>query len=123
MDLHAQATERNEILADLWAGGETKPGCLRETRARVLPWAFEEGTGAFLYWLVRPGRQPDEWTVLYNEGRGLLWEHHDMGCLAFLLAVLTGTARTEYFGHLYDVLKPTEHRFEKADRTLGASRR
>ncbi|CUW32894.1 hypothetical protein TUE45_pSRTUE45c_0262 (plasmid) [Streptomyces reticuli] len=46
-----------------------------------------------------------------------------MGCPAFLLTVLTRTAQTAYFGHLYDVPKPTEHHFETADRTLGASRR
>ncbi|MFI5671134.1 SMI1/KNR4 family protein [Streptomyces sp. NPDC051704] len=121
-DLHAQTGERDEILADLWEF-EAKPDALLEEGARVLPWAFEEGTGAFLYWLVRPGRQPDEWTVLYNEGRGPLWEHHDMGCAAFLLAVLTGTVETDYFGHHYEVPKPTEHRFETADQTLGAARR
>ncbi|MFC0842529.1 hypothetical protein ACFH04_06645 [Streptomyces noboritoensis] len=117
-DLHAQTAERDEILADLWEF-EEKPASLKEAGAKVLPWAFEEGTGAFLYWLVRPGQHPDDWTVLYNEGRGPLWEHHDMGCLAFLLAVLTGTAETEYFGYLYEVLKPTEHRFASADEVLG----
>ncbi|WP_229891724.1 hypothetical protein [Streptomyces mashuensis] len=122
-DLQTQTTERNEILADLWEGGEAKPAGLVEAGARVLPWAFEEGTGAFLYWLARPGQHPDEWTVLYNEGRGPLWEHHDMGCLAFLLAVLTGTAETQYFGHLHEELKPTEHRFSTADQTLGTSQR
>ncbi|WP_432076309.1 hypothetical protein [Streptomyces wuyuanensis] len=102
--------------------GEEKPAGLLESGARVLPWAFEEGTGAFLYWLVRPGRRPDEWTVLYNEGRGPLWVHHDMGCLAFLLAVLEGTAETEYFGYLREVLKPTVHRFTAADEALGTPR-
>ncbi|QTD96002.1 hypothetical protein S1361_01525 [Streptomyces cyanogenus] len=42
-----------------------------------------------------------------------------MGCLAFLLAVLTRMAKTEYFGELYDVLRPTEHRFATADQALG----
>ncbi|MFJ3913507.1 SMI1/KNR4 family protein [Streptomyces vinaceus] len=111
-DLHAQSAEREEILAELWEF-EEKPAALLEVGARILPWAFEEGTGAFLYWLVRPGQHPDEWTVLYNEGRGPLWEHHGMGCLTFLLAVLTGTAQTAYFGHLHDVLKPVEHRFRR----------
>jgi hypothetical protein len=119
-DLHAQTTERAEILADLWEF-EDKPAGLQEAGARVLPWAFEEGTGAFLYWLARPGQPPDDWTVLYNEGRGPLWEHHDMGCLAFLQAVLTGTAQTEYFSHLYEVLKPTEHRFATAHQVLGTT--
>ncbi|MFF3014827.1 hypothetical protein [Streptomyces sp. NPDC057939] len=121
-DLHAQAAERAEILSDLWEF-EAKPAGLLEAEARVLPWAFEEGTGAFLYWLVRPGQDPDEWTVLYNEGRGPLWEHHEMGCAAFLLGVLTETVETEYFGCLHDAPKPTEHRFETAARTIGASRR
>ncbi|MFD5098614.1 hypothetical protein [Streptomyces albidochromogenes] len=120
-DLHAQTRERDEILTGLWEF-EAKPAALLEVGARVVPWAFEEGTGAFLYWLARPGQHPDEWTVLYNEGPGPLWEHHDMGCSAFLPAVLTGTAETDYFGHLRDVLRPAEHRFETADRTLGASR-
>jgi len=47
-DLHTQTTERDEILADLWEF-EDKPAGLQEAGARVLPWAFEEGTGAFLY--------------------------------------------------------------------------
>ncbi|WKU42760.1 hypothetical protein Q3V23_00990 [Streptomyces sp. VNUA116] len=121
-DLHTQTTERDEILNDLWEF-EDKPARLQEEGARLLPWAFEEGTGAFLYWLARPGQHPDEWTVLYNEGRGPLWEHHDMGCLAFLSAVLTGAAKTDYFGHLYEVLKPTEHHFATADQTLGTAGR
>ncbi|OEJ22933.1 hypothetical protein AR457_37595 [Streptomyces agglomeratus] len=120
-DLHARKSERDEDLAGLWEF-EPKPAGLLEEGARVVPWAFEEGTGAFLYWLARPGQHPDEWSVLYNEGRGPLWEQHGMGCLAFLLAVLAGTAETEYFGYLYDVLKPTVHRFATADQTLGTSR-
>ncbi|MFF1394798.1 hypothetical protein ACFVZD_13405 [Streptomyces sp. NPDC058287] len=56
--------------------------------------------------------------MLYNEGRGPLWETHDMGCLAFLLTVLTGTAESEYFGQLDEEAKPTEHRFTTADQTL-----
>lgn len=119
-DLVAQTAEREEILGRLWAAGEEKPALLLEEGARVLPWAHEEGTGAFLYWLVRPGQDPDAWTVLYNEGRGPLWEHHDTGCLAFLLSVLDGTARTEYFGCLHEALKPTVHRFTTADEAFGA---
>lgn len=118
-DLRAQATERDETLAGLWEVGEDKPAGLLGAGARIVPWASEGLTGAFLYWLARPGRHPDEWTVLYNEGQGPLWEYHDMSCLDFLLAVLTGTAGTEYFGYLHDVLKPAEHYFTTADRILG----
>ncbi|MFD5323493.1 hypothetical protein [Streptomyces sp. NPDC127092] len=119
-DLYAQTTERDEILAGLWEF-EAKPVGLEEAGARVLPWAFEEGTGAFLYWLARPGQHPDDWTVLYNEGRGPLWENHGMGCLAFLLAVLTGTAETSYFGDLNGEDERTEHRFATAAQTLGTA--
>ncbi|MEV7793338.1 SMI1/KNR4 family protein [Streptomyces sp. NPDC087512] len=118
-DLLARTAEQDGTLARLWGAGEERPDCLLEEGARVLPWAHEEGTGAFLYWLVRPGRHPDDWTVLYNEGRGPLWEHHDTGCLAFLSAVLDGTVETEYFGHLHEALKPSGHRFTPAGEILG----
>ncbi|WP_325100008.1 hypothetical protein [Streptomyces sp. GMY02] len=121
-DLHAQAAERGEILADLWEAGEERPDGLTEAGARVLPWAFEEGSGAFLYWLGRPGRRPEEWTVLYNEGRGPLWEHHDMGCVAFLRAALTGTVESEYFGG-GDAAGPAGHRFDAACHVLGQPQR
>ncbi|MFI2645111.1 SMI1/KNR4 family protein [Streptomyces sp. NPDC018610] len=121
-DLHAQAVERAEILAELWDAGEERPAGLSEPGARILPWAFEEGTGAFLYWLARPGQRPDAWTVLYNEGRGPLWEHHGTGCVAFLRAALTGTAESAYFG-ADDVPGPTGHRFDTADRLLGEPER
>ncbi|MFF6884139.1 SMI1/KNR4 family protein [Streptomyces sp. NPDC012421] len=115
VDLLAQTAERDEILESLreWEADEW-PVELGEPGARVVPWAYEEGSGAFLYWLVRPDRDPDEWPVLYNEGRGPLWERHGPGCAAFLLGVLTGTVETSYFGYLYEVLKPAEHHFEAA---------
>ncbi|NML51483.1 hypothetical protein HHL19_15540 [Streptomyces sp. R302] len=118
-DLLAQREERDEILESLWEIGEECPEELEEPGAVVVPWAYEEGSGAFLYWLVRPGSHPDTWPVLYNEGRGPLWERHGPGCAAFLHAVLTGTADTAYFGHLYEELKPTAHRFEPAAAALG----
>ncbi|MFD4376280.1 SMI1/KNR4 family protein [Streptomyces sp. NPDC058486] len=119
-ELIGQTRERDEILESLWEIGEERPVELEEPGARVVPWAYEEGSGAFLYWLVRPGVRPDAWPVLYNEGRGPLWEYHGPGCAAFLHAVLTGTAETAYFGYLYEVRKPTVHRFETAASTLGA---
>lgn len=120
-DLHARAAERAEILADLWEAGEARPAGLTEAGARALPWAFEEGSGAFLYWLVLPGRRPDGWTVLYNEGRGPLWEDHDMGCVAFLEALLCGTLQSAYFGD--EEAAPVAHRFQTADAVLGEPRR
>jgi hypothetical protein len=103
-----QARERAEILAELWEF-EAKPiELLNDAGAQVLPWAYVEGSGAFLYWLRRPGQEPSAWTVLFNEGRGPEWEHHASPCAPFLLAVLTGQAETAYFSGL----PLARHRFE-----------
>ncbi|MGW1010719.1 hypothetical protein ACWD4X_11790 [Streptomyces termitum] len=119
-DLLAQTAEREEILRSLWDfADEEPPAELAEPGSRLVPWAFEEGSGAFLHRLVRPGRHPDTWTVLYNEGRGPLWEAHGTGCAAFLHGVLAGTVETAYFGYLYEVRKPVEHRFEPVAEALG----
>ncbi|MGW4690633.1 SMI1/KNR4 family protein [Streptomyces sp. NPDC004244] len=64
---------------------------------------------------------PADYKQLVEEYGGPLWEHHAMGCLAFLLEVLTGTAQSQYFGSLREVLKPTVHRFATADETLGTA--
>ncbi|MHC6630149.1 SMI1/KNR4 family protein [Streptomyces globosus] len=117
-DLLAQAAAREEILGGLWEF-EAKPAGLEEAGARVLPWAYEEETGAFLYWLAGPGRHPDEWTVLYDEGRGPLWEPHATGCVPFLLAVLGGTAESAYFDYLREGAEPPGRRFTTADEAFG----
>ncbi|MEU8792620.1 SMI1/KNR4 family protein [Streptomyces sp. NPDC048643] len=57
----AQATARAEILADL-RQSEAKPTePQNESEAQVLPRAIEE-SGAYLYWLRRPGQKPNEWS-------------------------------------------------------------
>ncbi|MEU0786107.1 SMI1/KNR4 family protein [Streptomyces sp. NPDC006173] len=110
----AQATARAEILADLWQT-EAKPTELQnESDAQVLPWAYIEESGAYLYWLRQPAQKPDAWTVMLNEGRGPEWEHHSTQCTPFLLSVLTGQAETEYFPDL-----PSEsHQFDSNDDIL-----
>ena len=113
-NLLAQATERAGILAQLWET-EPKPAELLRPGAGVLPWAYIEGSGAMLYWLVEPGREPDVWTVMFNEGRGPEWEHHATQCAPFLLAVLTGASGSEYF----DDLPAGSHRFEPNDEILA----
>ncbi|MFE1437416.1 hypothetical protein [Streptomyces sp. NPDC058739] len=37
--------------------------------------------------------------------------------------MLTNTLETEYFGYLYEVLRPAAHRFETAEKTLRTARR
>ncbi|MGW1467206.1 SMI1/KNR4 family protein [Streptomyces sp. NPDC002308] len=112
-NLVAQATERTETLDKLWET-EPKPALLQEPGVRVLPWAYVEGTGAMLYWLIRPHSEPDSWTVLFNEGRGPLWEPHNNSCAAFLVDVLTGEADTEYFPDL----PAEEHEFDSNEDIL-----
>ncbi|MDX3453341.1 SMI1/KNR4 family protein [Streptomyces sp. ME02-8801-2C] len=113
-NLLEQATARAEILADLWQT-EARPTELQhDAEAQVLPWAYIEESGAYLYWLRRPAQKPGEWTVMLNEGRGPEWEHHAGQCAAFLLSVLTGEADTEYFPEL-----PAEsHQFDSNDNIL-----
>ncbi|MGW2782531.1 SMI1/KNR4 family protein [Streptomyces populi] len=114
-NLLAQHTARAEILAGLWRT-EAKPAALRnEAEAQVVPWAYVEDSGAHLYWLRRPSQRPEEWTVLLNEGRGPGWESHADSCAAFLLAVLTGEAETEYFPGL----PSGSHQFDSNDDILA----
>ncbi|MCZ7416188.1 MULTISPECIES: SMI1/KNR4 family protein [unclassified Streptomyces] len=106
-NLTDQATERLEELTTLWQT-EPKPAELHGKGSKILPWAYIEGSGAMLYWLVRPDQKPAEWTVMLHEGRGPEWERHSTQCAPFLLSVLTGDADTEYFpalpldNHLFD---------------------
>ncbi|MBZ4320482.1 SMI1/KNR4 family protein [Streptomyces huiliensis] len=96
-DLEAQFPERAEIHAELWALGEPRPAELRAAGTAVLPFAYVEGDGHFLYWLARPGAAPADWTVILNEGRGPEWEHYGVRAVDFLLGVLTGTVESFYF--------------------------
>ncbi|MGW0705716.1 hypothetical protein ACWD4G_07070 [Streptomyces sp. NPDC002643] len=104
-DLLAQTVEREEILTDLWEGGEAKPSELLDDGVRLVPWGYVEGAGHVLYWLVRPGVAPDDWTVILNEGRGPLWEAHPVSCGRFLLDVVSGTTTSVYFADQDDIAR------------------
>ncbi|MGK5642423.1 SMI1/KNR4 family protein, partial [Streptomyces sp. URMC 126] len=113
-DLITENEDRPDILAQLWALGEPKPAVLEEDGNRVVAWALTEN-GDYLYWLVRPGQDPDEWTVMVKEGRGPLWESHPMGCAQFIeAALLTGSAQSEIFGD-YPL---DEHQFRSSESFL-----
>ncbi|MDI3407505.1 SMI1/KNR4 family protein [Streptomyces cavernicola] len=96
-DLVAQTAERAEILDDLWEAGEPKPSELLDGDIRLVPWGLKEDAGHFLYWQARPDQEPEEWTVLLNEGRGPLWEAHPLSCSRFLFEVVAGTSTSTYF--------------------------
>ncbi|CAM5444225.1 MULTISPECIES: SMI1/KNR4 family protein [Streptomyces] len=113
-NLVAQFAEREKVLGRLWQT-EPKPAELDRPGTRVLPWAYIEDSGAMLYWLAGPGQSPDEWTVMFNEGRGPEWEHHATQCAPFLLAVLTGESESAYFPDL----PADSHQFDSNDEILG----
>lgn len=115
-DLVAVAAEQAEVLENLWGGGEPKPAELAADGTNVLPFAYIEGTGAYLYWLIGETAKPDEWTVLVNEGRGPEWEHHPVSVAAFVAGVLTGRIHSETLGELQD----TEHSFDSNSDILGS---
>ncbi|MFE6133783.1 hypothetical protein ACFQ6Q_36825, partial [Streptomyces sp. NPDC056437] len=79
---------RPKTLKDLWEF-EKKPTELEVEGSRVIAWATADN-GEFLYWLVRPGLEPNQWTVMVNEARGDRWEHFSVSCTQFLAASLDG---------------------------------
>ncbi|MFJ4681663.1 SMI1/KNR4 family protein [Kitasatospora sp. NPDC088783] len=111
-DLITADEERAEANGQLWGGGEAKPSELGEADARLIPWASTDN-GEFLYWLARPGQDPDAWTVMVNEARGPWWEHVDLTFTRFLTAALTGAIRCEILSDLFPTcphdFQPSRH--------------
>jgi len=99
-DLFTSTEERTEANQELWDGGEKKPAEVDGTGARLIPWASTDN-GEFLYWLVRPGVRPDDWTVMVNEARGPWWEHRETGFSAFLAGTLAGEIHCEILWSRY----------------------
>ncbi|MEN8652248.1 SMI1/KNR4 family protein [Streptomyces sp. 21So2-11] len=87
-DLIAWEDQQTEALHGLWEF-EKKSTELATEGTRVIPWATTDN-GECLYWLVRPGQSPDQWTIMVNEARGDSWEHFSTTCTQFLAAVLDG---------------------------------
>jgi hypothetical protein len=94
------------MLAELRAAGGEKPAELDAGDPRLVPWGYAEGGGHHLYWLVRPGVEPEERTVVLNAGRGPLWEAYPMSRSPFLLEVVAGTTTSFYFTDLDDTVAP-----------------
>lgn len=98
-DLIEWAENQAEDLEDLWEF-EKKPAELEAEGARVIPWATTDN-GECLYWLVQPGLEADQWTVMVNEARGDRWEHFDVPCTQFLAASLDGQLQSGILSSLY----------------------
>jgi hypothetical protein len=116
-DLIEIVEEREEALEYLWSGGEAKPTLLDAPGVRAIAWGSTDN-GEYLYWLVRPGSVPDEWTVLVNEARGEEWEHFEMGCAEFLVGTLTAGVRSDLFWSRY----PTYPHTFRPSRTIHQER-
>ncbi|GGS21795.1 hypothetical protein Snoj_22760 [Streptomyces nojiriensis] len=110
-DLLKWAEYQFDDLEDLWTV-EKKPAELETEGAVVIPWATTDN-GECLYWLVLPGVEPNEWTVMVNEVRGPRWEHHSVSCTQFLASALTGELRSDILSSLFPL---ATHQF----RRLGA---
>ncbi|MET9700933.1 SMI1/KNR4 family protein [Streptomyces sp. NPDC006529] len=107
-DLLRVNRERVEAQQGLWRGGEPKPAELDAAGSRIIAWAVTEN-GDCLYWLVRPGDEPEQWTVAIKEGRGREWEFHAQSCSAFLRSVLVaGDIESDLF---YDLPTEAAHQF------------
>ncbi|MFD7258408.1 SMI1/KNR4 family protein [Streptomyces sp. NPDC059874] len=110
-DLVTENRDRAEAQQRLWLGGEPKPTQLEVEGSRTLAWAVTEN-GDCLYWLARPGQEPDEWPVLVKEGRGREWELHPQSCSEFLESILlTGGLESEIF---YDFPTEEAHEFRSS---------
>ncbi|ATW46713.1 SMI1/KNR4 family protein [Streptomyces peucetius] len=98
-DLIEWAQNQAEDLEDLWEF-EKKPAELEVEGSRVIPWATTDN-GECLYWLARPGLEPDQWTVMVNEARGDRWEHFSVSCTQFLASTLDGELQSNILSSLY----------------------
>ncbi|MGW5346683.1 SMI1/KNR4 family protein [Streptomyces sp. NPDC004050] len=88
-----------EDLEDLWKF-EKKPTELKVEGSRVIPWATTDN-GECLYWLVLPGLEPNDWTVMVNEARGPRWEHYSLSCTQFLASSLDGELQSNILSSLF----------------------
>ncbi|MGW8395887.1 SMI1/KNR4 family protein [Streptomyces lydicus] len=91
-DLIEWEDQQTEALDGLWEF-EKRPAELEEEGSRIIPWATTDN-GECLYWLVRPGDEAGQWTVMVNEARGDRWEHFSVTCTQFLASALTGELKS-----------------------------
>ncbi|MGW6573566.1 SMI1/KNR4 family protein [Streptomyces sp. NPDC054945] len=108
-DLLKWAKYQFEDLQDLWTV-EKKPTELETEGSVLIPWATTDN-GECLYWLVLPGVEPNDWTVMVNEVSDR-WEHHPVSCTQFLASVLTGELQSNILSSLFPL---ATHEFRRLD--------
>ncbi|WP_030731245.1 SMI1/KNR4 family protein [Streptomyces sp. NRRL S-237] len=109
-DLLKWAKYQFEDLQGLWTV-EKKPAELETEGSVLIPWATTDN-GECLYWLVLPGVEPNEWTVMVNEVSDR-WEHHPVSCTQFLASVLTGELQSNVLSSLFPL---ATHEFRRLGR-------
>lgn len=109
-DLVPAGKQRIADLEGLWAEEEnaTKPPQLAGFGRYLINWA-STGSGEYLYWIADESTPPEKWTVSLEQGRDGDWEHFDVGCVDFLLGVLSGRVDSFYLSDLAD---EDEHGYE-----------
>ncbi|MGW1808902.1 hypothetical protein [Streptomyces sp. NPDC002078] len=103
------SSQRDEANESLWQY-EDKPAELEDDSARLICWATTD-SGEYLYWLVRPGDDPDSRTIMINDESGEDWERYNMTVTRFLTAVLSGEIHSEI---LWDKFPLPQHEFRPA---------
>jgi hypothetical protein len=85
---------------------------VNETFARpneLTAWAITDN-GDTCFWLNRGNSvDPDQWSVVVNEGRGPEWDVTDLPTCAWLEAVLSGRLRVRVFPEDFPSASPTFH--------------
>lgn len=108
-DMLRVTSEREEANDSLWEFTD-KPEELEAEDNRLVCWATTDN-GEYLYWLVRPGDNPDNRTIMINDETGDDWERYDMTVTQFLTAALAGEIQSEI---LWDDFPRPEHTFRPA---------
>lgn len=84
IQLEHQIEQMAWVLDYLRDGGEEIP----YENSELLPFAVTDN-GDTCYWIRHPSDEPDAWTVVVNEARGLEWSTFGHGTVRFLIDVLS----------------------------------
>ncbi|MBO1332619.1 SMI1/KNR4 family protein [Streptomyces sp. VRA16 Mangrove soil] len=103
----AEREEANET--SLWLF-EPKPAELDTEDSRLICWATTDN-GEYLYWVVKPGDNPDKRPLLINDESGERWERYDLTVTGLLAVLLGGEARSEI---LWENFPLPAHQFRTA---------
>lgn len=96
LDIVWQRDAQLAALRMLRDSGEDVPYQVEASRAELQPWAIT-ANGDVCYWVTSTSDDPDGWSVAVNEGRGSRWLACDLSASGFLLAILSGSLRVDFF--------------------------